>query len=147
MRFTHRLFGVSVVASAALPLLFRAVFGLSVPFQPRRPKGPPTAAMAAISKRLGIGDLYISRFQADDAHTVFDVDPATALRKAFYCYDGATPDVVGDVVEVRKASSAAKASAIARPGTICSRPPAVLIPRPSSRTRQRSPAGATVASL
>ena len=39
-----------------------------------------------------MGDLYISRFQADDAHTVFDVDPATALRKAFYCYDGATPD-------------------------------------------------------
>ena len=25
------------------PDLFRAVFGLSVPFQPRRPKGPPTA--------------------------------------------------------------------------------------------------------
>jgi pimeloyl-ACP methyl ester carboxylesterase len=63
-----------------------------VPFQPRRPKGPPTAAMAAISKRLGMGDLYISRFQADDAHAVFDADPSTALRKAFYCYDGATPD-------------------------------------------------------
>ena len=47
------------------PDIFRAVFGLSVPFQPRRPKGPPTAAMAAISKRLGLGDLYISRFQAD----------------------------------------------------------------------------------
>ena len=75
------------------PDVFRAVFGLSVPLAPRRPKGPPTAAMAAISKRLGMGDLYISRFQTDDAHTVFDVDPATALRKAFYCYDGATPDV------------------------------------------------------
>lgn len=74
------------------PDLFRAVFGLSVPFQPRRPKGPPTAAMAVISKRLGRGDLYINRFQADDAHTVFDADPAMALRKAFYSYDGATPD-------------------------------------------------------
>ena len=74
------------------PDLFRAVFGLSVPFQPRRPKGPPTAAMDAISKRLGLGDLYISRFQADDAHAVFDADPTTALRKAFYSYDGATPD-------------------------------------------------------
>jgi pimeloyl-ACP methyl ester carboxylesterase len=74
------------------PDVFRAVFGLSVPFQPRRPKGPPTVAMAAISKRLGMGDLYISRFQADDAHAVFEADPATALRKAFYCYDGATPD-------------------------------------------------------
>ncbi|KQY79253.1 MULTISPECIES: alpha/beta fold hydrolase [unclassified Brevundimonas] len=74
------------------PDLFRAVFGLSVPFQPRRSKGPPTAAMAAISKRLGLGDLYISRFQADDAHAVFDADPATALRKMFFAYDGATPD-------------------------------------------------------
>ncbi|MDQ7812593.1 alpha/beta hydrolase [Brevundimonas sp.] len=74
------------------PDLFRAVFGLSVPFQPRRPKGPPTAAMAAISKRLGLGDLYISRFQAADAHAVFDADPPTALRKAFFAYDGATPD-------------------------------------------------------
>jgi pimeloyl-ACP methyl ester carboxylesterase len=74
------------------PDMFRAVFGLSVPFQPRRPKGPPTAAMAAISKRLGLGDLYISRFQAADAHAVFDADPATALRKMFYAYDGATPD-------------------------------------------------------
>lgn len=74
------------------PDLFRAVVGLSVPFQPRRPKGPPTAAMAAISKRAGLGDLYISRFQADDAHAAFDADPATALRKMFYAYDGATPD-------------------------------------------------------
>lgn len=74
------------------PDLFRAVFGLSVPFQPRRPKGPPTAAMAAISKRLGLGDLYISRFQAPDAHLAFDADPATALRKMFHAYDGATSD-------------------------------------------------------
>ncbi len=74
------------------PDVFRAVFGLSVPFQPRRPKGPPTAAMAAISKRLGLGDLYISRFQAADAHEAFDADPETALRKMFYSYDGSTPD-------------------------------------------------------
>lgn len=74
------------------PDLFRAVFGLSVPFQPRRTKGPPTAAMAALSKRAGMGDLYISRFQAPDAHLEFDADPVTALRKAFFAYDGATPD-------------------------------------------------------
>ncbi len=73
------------------PDMFRAVFGLSVPFQPRRPKGPPTAAMAAISKRLGLGELYISQFQADDAHAVFEADVATGLRKGFYAYDGATP--------------------------------------------------------
>ncbi|MFN3669125.1 MAG: alpha/beta fold hydrolase [Brevundimonas sp.] len=74
------------------PDVFRAVFGLSVPFQPRRARGAPTPAMAAISKRLGMGDLYISRFQADDAHQAFDADPAAALRKMFYAYDGATPD-------------------------------------------------------
>lgn len=74
------------------PEMFTAVAGLSVPFQPRRPKGPPTPAMAAISKRAGLGDLYISRFQAPDAHAAFDADPATALRKMFHAYDGATPD-------------------------------------------------------
>jgi len=74
------------------PDLFRAVFGLSVPFQPRRPKGPPTPAMAAISKRLGRGTLYMSTFQAPDAHGIFETDVATALRKGFSAYDGATPD-------------------------------------------------------
>lgn len=74
------------------PDLFRAVFALSVPFQPRRVQGPPTAAMAAISKRMGRGDLYISRFQAPDAHDPMDADPEQALRKMFHAYDGATPD-------------------------------------------------------
>lgn len=73
------------------PDVFKAVAGLSVPFQPRRASGPPTPAMAAISKRAGLGDLYISQFQADDAHEIFDVDVATGLRKGFYAYDGATP--------------------------------------------------------
>ena len=73
------------------PDIFKAVFGLSVPFQPRRAKGPPTPAMAAISKRLGKGELYMSQFQADDAHVMFEADVATALRKGFYAYDGATP--------------------------------------------------------
>lgn len=74
------------------PDLFTAVAGLSVPFQPRRPRGPPTAAMAALSKRAGLGDLYINRFQPADAHEAFDADPDTALRKMFHAYDGATPD-------------------------------------------------------
>ena len=72
------------------PDLFRAVMGLSVPFQPRIPKGAPTPMMAALAKRAGVGDLYISRFQAEDAHVPFDADPATALRKMFWSYDGAT---------------------------------------------------------
>ena len=87
--------GAAVAWHCALmrPDLFTAVAGLSVPFQPRRPKGPPTAAMAALSKRAGRGDLYISRFQPDDAHAAFDADPAAALRKMFHAYDGATPPV------------------------------------------------------
>jgi len=74
------------------PDIFRAVAGLSVPFQPRIPKGAPTPMMATLAKRAGLGDLYISRFQPDDAHEPFDVDPATTLRKMFWSYDGATPD-------------------------------------------------------
>ncbi|MFT4913766.1 MAG: pimeloyl-ACP methyl ester carboxylesterase [Brevundimonas sp.] len=74
------------------PDLFQAVAGLSVPFQPRRPNGPPTPAMAVLSKRAGLGDLYINRLQAPDAHLAFEADPATALRKMFWSYDGATAD-------------------------------------------------------
>ena len=73
------------------PDVFRAVAGLSAPFQPRRVKGPPTAALAAISKRAGLGDLYIVRFQAADANRALEADPAKTLRKLFYAYDGATP--------------------------------------------------------
>ena len=73
------------------PDIFRAVVGLSVPLQPRIPKGAPTPMMAALAKRAGLGDLYISRFQPADAHDAFDVDPATTLRKMFWSYDGATP--------------------------------------------------------
>ncbi|AQR60225.1 alpha/beta hydrolase [Brevundimonas sp. LM2] len=73
------------------PDLFRAVAGLSVPFQPRRAGGPPTPALAAIAKRAGRGEFYMSQFQAPDAHRIFETDGATALRKGFYSYDGATP--------------------------------------------------------
>ncbi|MFT4956439.1 MAG: pimeloyl-ACP methyl ester carboxylesterase [Brevundimonas sp.] len=73
------------------PDVFTAVAGLSVPFQPRRAKGPPVAAMRAIAERAGTGDLYITRFQDADAHVPFDADPETALRKMFWAYDGATP--------------------------------------------------------
>jgi pimeloyl-ACP methyl ester carboxylesterase len=73
------------------PDLFTAVAGLSVPFQPRRPKGQPTTVMAILSERAGMGDLYISRFQASDAHLALELDPATTLRKLFWAYDGATP--------------------------------------------------------
>lgn len=72
------------------PDMFRAGAGLSVPFQPRRPGGPPIAAMKAITKRAGLGDLYIVRFQDPDAHAPLEADPATALRKMFWAYDGAT---------------------------------------------------------
>jgi len=47
--------------------------------------------MAAISKRAGLGELYINQFQAPDAHAVFESDVAAGLRKGFWAYDGATP--------------------------------------------------------
>lgn len=74
------------------PDLFRAVMALSVPFQTRSPKGPPTLMMQGLSQRLGLGDFYISQFQAPDAHLEFEADVASALRRGFYAYDGATPD-------------------------------------------------------
>ena len=73
------------------PQMFRAVFGLSVPFQPRISKGPPLPMMRSISRRVG-RDLYICQFQDPDAHLAFETDVAAALRKGFYAYDGATPD-------------------------------------------------------
>lgn len=73
------------------PDMFRAVAALSVPFQPRIPKAPPTELMRALSKRLGLGDFYINQFQAADAHLEFEADVTGALRRAFYSYDGATP--------------------------------------------------------
>lgn len=72
------------------PDVFRAVAGLSVPFQPRG-QHPPIAAMKAITQRAGLGDLYIVRFQNMADQIEFDGDPATALRKCFWAYDGSTP--------------------------------------------------------
>ena len=85
--------GASVAWHCVLmrPDMFTAVAGLSVPFQPRRAKGPPVAAMRAMADRAGTGDLYITRFQDADAHVRFDADPETTLRKMFWAYDGATP--------------------------------------------------------
>lgn len=73
------------------PDLFTAVAGLSVPFQPRRPGGKPTPIMAAMSKRAGLGELYINQFQDPEHHRIFEADVAGGLRKGFYAYDGATP--------------------------------------------------------
>ncbi|MBX3476883.1 MAG: alpha/beta hydrolase [Brevundimonas sp.] len=78
------------------PDVFRAVAGLSVPFQPRSDRGPPIAAMKAITRKAGLGDLYIARFQEAAAQAEFDADPETALRKVFWAYDGApTPRATG----------------------------------------------------
>ncbi|WP_409019779.1 alpha/beta fold hydrolase [Brevundimonas vesicularis] len=84
--------GAAVAWQAALmrPDLFRAVAALSVPFQPRRSKGPPTEVMAYQSRKAGLGDLYINRFQDPQAHLAFDAAPETALRKLFWSFDGST---------------------------------------------------------
>lgn len=72
------------------PDVFRAVAGLSVPYQARSRRGPPIEAMKAIARRAGLGDLYMVRFQEADAADAMDADPHTTLRKMFWAYDGAT---------------------------------------------------------
>jgi pimeloyl-ACP methyl ester carboxylesterase len=86
--------GAPIAWHAALlrPDVFRAVAGLSVPFQARRAAGPPIAAMKAISKAKNLGDFYIVRFQEPGVEAEFEADIDTALRKGFWSYDGATPD-------------------------------------------------------
>jgi len=85
--------GAPVAWNCALmrPDMFRAVAGLSVPFQPRSDSGPPIPAMRALAQRVGRGELYIVRFQEMADQIQFDADPAAALRKCFWSYDGATP--------------------------------------------------------
>ena len=73
------------------PDVFTAVAGLSVPFQPRRARGAPTPAMAAIAQRAGLGELYMVQFQDPEHHRIFEADIAGGLRKGFYSYDGSTP--------------------------------------------------------
>lgn len=84
--------GAAVAWHCALmrPDLFRAVAGLSVPFQPRRPKGKPVATMRAMTERAGLGDLYITTFQHPGAHGEFEMRTEEALRKCFWSFDGAT---------------------------------------------------------
>lgn len=72
------------------PDMFHAVMGLSVPFQPRRMKGPPTQAMRYLAERERLGELYMVSFKNDKAHEPLDADPETTLRKIFWSFDGAT---------------------------------------------------------
>ena len=86
--------GAAVAWQAALlrPDMFHAVMGLSVPFQPRRRQGPPTAVMNYLAEKHGEDPLYLTAFAAPDSHLPLDADPETALRKMFWAFDGATPD-------------------------------------------------------
>lgn len=85
--------GAPVAWHAALlrPDVFRAVGGLSIPFQPRRPGRPPLAALKAIGDRAGV-ESYMVGFQRPEAEAMFERDVEAGLRAAFWAYDGATPD-------------------------------------------------------
>lgn len=72
------------------PDMFQAVMALSVPFQARRQKGPPTQVMRQLSESAGLGELYMASFKDDKAHERLDADPETTLRKIFWSFDGAT---------------------------------------------------------
>ncbi|MBC6980444.1 alpha/beta fold hydrolase [Caulobacter sp. 17J80-11] len=86
--------GAPVAWHAALlrPDVFRAVAALSVPFQPRRPGRPPIETYKAIAARKKLGDFYMLQFQEPGAEAAFEADVAGGLTRAFYAYDGATPD-------------------------------------------------------
>jgi pimeloyl-ACP methyl ester carboxylesterase len=86
--------GAPVAWHAALlrPDVFRAVAGLSVPFQPRRPGRPPVATWRSLVSRKRLGQFYMLGFQQPGIEAEFMADVEGALRKAFYAYDGATPD-------------------------------------------------------
>jgi len=73
------------------PDMFHAVMGMSVPFQPRRKQGPPTAVMNYLAQKNGEDQLYLAAFTAPDSHLAMDADPEAALRKMFWAFDGATP--------------------------------------------------------
>jgi pimeloyl-ACP methyl ester carboxylesterase len=83
---------VAWTAAQLRPDVFTAVAGLSVPFRPRVPGKPPAAYWRAMTKRLGLGDFYMVRFQDPGAEAEFDADVATAVRRLYRSYDGATPD-------------------------------------------------------
>jgi pimeloyl-ACP methyl ester carboxylesterase len=83
---------VAWTAAQLRPDIFTAVAALSVPFRPRAPGKPPAAYWRAMTKRLGLGDFYMVRFQDPGAEDEFDADPATTLRRMYRSYDGATPD-------------------------------------------------------
>ncbi|HYF22647.1 MAG TPA: alpha/beta hydrolase [Caulobacteraceae bacterium] len=86
--------GAPVAWAAALlrPDVFRGVAGLSVPFTPRRPGRPPIPTWRSIVKAQNLGQFYMLSFLEEGVEAEFMADVPGALRKAFYAYDGATPD-------------------------------------------------------
>jgi pimeloyl-ACP methyl ester carboxylesterase len=86
--------GAPVAWHAALlrPDIFRAVAGLSVPFQARNPKRSPVASLQAITEAKGLGEFYMVSIQRPGVEAEFEKDVERSLRRAFWSYDGGTPD-------------------------------------------------------
>ena len=86
--------GAPIAWHAALlrPDIFRAVVGLSVPFQARRPARPPLATWRAVTQAKELGQFYMVAFQEPGIETGFEKDVDRALRRGFWAYDGGTPD-------------------------------------------------------
>ena len=86
--------GAPIAWHAALlrPDIFRAVVGLSVPFQARRAGRSPLATWRAVTEAKGLGQFYMVAFQEPGIEAGFEKDVERALRRGFWAYDGATPD-------------------------------------------------------
>jgi pimeloyl-ACP methyl ester carboxylesterase len=85
--------GAPVAWHAALlrPDVFRAVAGLSVPFQGRNPAAPPVKMIRAIGEARGLGKFYFDYFQEPGVAEAEFADVEATLRKTVSGWDGATP--------------------------------------------------------
>ena len=99
--------GAPVAWHAALlrPDIFRAVVGLSVPFQGRKTSGEPVARLKALTAAKGLGEFYMVRFQEPGIEAEFEADVERALVRVFWGYDGATPDALRSTGFYPRASS------------------------------------------
>lgn len=98
--------GAPIAWHAALlrPDVFRAVAGLSVPFQMRRANGPPVPMLRALGDARGV-EFYMVGFQEPGVEAGFEKDVERALRLGFWSYDGATPDALRSTGFYAKGSS------------------------------------------
>lgn len=82
---------LAYTATQLRPDLFPAVAALSMPFVLRRREKSLTATLEQISQAKGEGEYYLTALKRPGFEALMDADPASALKKIFSGWDGATP--------------------------------------------------------